>query len=82
MTTVQGDQGTSWNPTLLTSFSGGLGTVSTNVQGSMNPRNTSVCFQGFNGDESIDSWRHYKPITESEAKNYAAFHRPFQARKD
>ena len=77
----QGDQGCFENPTLLPSFLGGLGTVSTNVQGSVIPRDTSVRFQGINGIESDNSWAHHKPTTEAKAKKYVAFRRAFQARK-
>ena len=42
LTMGQGDRGILGNPTLLTLQSGGLGMVSTNMQGSMNPRDTSL----------------------------------------
>ena len=77
----QGDQGSSGNPTLLTSVTGGLGTVSTNVQGSMNPRDTMVQFQGIDDDNSSDSWSSYQPTTEATLKPNTAFRRAFQARK-
>ena len=56
MTTGHGDQGSSGNPTLIPSFTGGLGTVSTNVQGFVDPMDISVRFEGFDGDASNDSW--------------------------
>ena len=66
---------------MLTSVTGGLGTVSTNVQGSVNPRDTSVRYQGINDIDLNDSWSKYQPSNEAEAKKYAAFRRAFQARK-
>ncbi|KAL7616498.1 hypothetical protein Lser_V15G02342 [Lactuca serriola] len=82
LTTGQGDQGSSGNPSLLSLETSGLRTVSTNMQGSVNPRDTLVRLQGIDGDNSSDSWRKYQPSNEAEAKEYAAFRRAFQARKD
>ena len=56
--------------------------VSTNVQGSVIPRDTLVRFTWIDGEDSSDSWSKYQPSNEAEAKKYAAFHRAFQARKD
>lgn len=82
MTTGQGDRGSSGNPTPLSSFPGGLGTVSTIVQGSMDPRDTSVLYQGIDDIDLNDSWSKYKTNNEAELKKYVAFRRAFQARKD
>ena len=82
LTMGQGDQGSPGNPTLLPSFTGGLGTVSTHVQGSVNPRDTLVRTQRIDGDDSSDSWSRYQPTTDAEIKKYDAFKRAFQAHKE
>ena len=51
LTTGQGDRGSPGNPTLLTSLSGGLGTVRTKVPGSVNPRDTLVRTQRIDGED-------------------------------
>ena len=78
----QGDRGSLGNHTLLPSFPGGLGTVSTIVQGSVDPRDTSMRYKGFDGEDSDDSWLNYNLVTEAKIQKYAAFCRAFQARKD
>ncbi|CAI9263038.1 unnamed protein product [Lactuca saligna] len=44
------------------------------VQGSVNPRDTSVRFQGIDDIDLNDSWSTYQPTNEAEAKKYATFH--------
>ena len=56
--------------------------MSTIVQGTVDPRDTSVRFQGIDDIDLNDSWSTYKPSNEGEAKKYATFRREFQARKD
>ena len=56
--------------------------MSTNVQGSVNPRDTLVRQQGIDDEDSNDSWSRYQPTTDAEIKKYAAFKRAFQARKE
>ena len=56
--------------------------MSTNVQGSVNPRDTLVRTQGIDGEDSSDSWSQYQPTTDVEIKKYVAFKRAFQARKE
>lgn len=55
LTTSQGEQGISGNPTLLTLISGGLGTVSTTVPGSVIPGDTPMRTEGINDEPSDDS---------------------------
>ena len=54
--------------------------LSTNVKGSMKPRDTSVR-QGFDGYASDDSWSRYRPTTESRLRKFESFKRALQARK-
>ena len=56
--------------------------MSTNVQGSVNPRDTSVRYQGIDGEDSTDSWLNYNSVSEADIQKYATFCRAFQARKD
>ena len=56
--------------------------MSTNVQGSVNPRDTLVRTQRIDGEDSSDSWSRYQPTTDAEIKKYDAFKRAFQARKE
>ena len=80
LTLSHGYEGSLGNPFPSELRSSGLGMQSTNVQGTMNPRHTSMR-QGFDGYTSDDSWTRYRPSTESGIIKYKAFKRAVQARK-
>ena len=52
------------------------------VQGSVNPRDTLVRFQGIGDIDLNNSWSTYKPSNEAKGKKYDAFCSAFQAWKD